>query len=175
MEKFLNRKVIYDGKVVRLELDQVQCSNGLISDREIVRHHGGAGILCITPEDKVLLIRQFRYAYKEILYEIPAGKLEMKEDPLEAAKREFEEETGNHALDMTYLMTIYPTVGYSNEKIYLYLVTKFEQTATHFDEDEDIESAFYDIKEALQMIQSGQIKDAKTICALQTYYLRKMI
>ena len=107
MEKFLNRKVIYDGKVVRLELDQVQCSNGLISDREIVRHHGGAGILCITPEDKVLLIRQFRYAYKEILYEIPAGKLEMKEDPLEAAKREFEEETGNHALDMTYLMTTF--------------------------------------------------------------------
>ncbi|MDE5856176.1 MAG: NUDIX hydrolase, partial [Anaeroplasmataceae bacterium] len=112
MEKFLNRKVIYEGKILRLELDQVECENGNPAYREIVRHNGGAGILCITKENKVLLVKQFRYAYNEVLYEIPAGKLEKNENPLSAAQREFEEETGNRALDMSYLTTIYPTCGY---------------------------------------------------------------
>lgn len=172
MEKFLNRKVIYKGKVLRLEVDQVACEGGVTSFREIVRHHGGAGILCVENE-KVLLVKQYRYAYQEELYEIPAGKLEENEDPYRAAMREFEEETGNKALDIMPLMTIYPTVGYSDEKIYLYLVTKYKKTSTHFDEDEQIESNFYDIKEVLQMIQMGKIQDAKTICALETYLLKK--
>ncbi|MDE7264236.1 MAG: NUDIX hydrolase [Anaeroplasmataceae bacterium] len=171
MEKYLNRKVIYEGKILRLELDQVECDNGCLSYREIVRHSGGAGVLCVTEEKKVLLIQQYRYAYNEMLYEIPAGKLEPNEDPQITALREFEEETGHLALDMSYLTTIYPTCGYSDEKIYLYLVRRFQTTQTHFDEDESIKSSWHDLDDVLQMIQKGIIKDAKTICAIQAYLL----
>lgn len=172
MEKYLNRKTIYKGKILTLELDQVECENGKLAYREIVRHHGGAAILCINEEQKVLLIKQYRYAYDEVIYEIPAGKLEERELPFVAANREFEEETGNVALDMTYLTTIYPTCGYSNEKIYLYLVTRYKKTTTHFDEDEIIESIWVDFKEVLSMIQAGKIMDAKTICAIQAYLIK---
>lgn len=173
MEKFLNRKIIYDGKILRLELDQVECKNGKSAYREIVRHNGGAAILCITRDNKVLLIKQYRYAYNEVLYEIPAGKLEKEEDPLSAAQREFEEETGNRALDMSYLTTIYPTCGYSSEKIYLYLVTKFEQAKPHLDEDEFVEPIWLDLREVLEMIQNGILKDAKAICAIQAYLIKQ--
>ncbi|MDE5547136.1 MAG: NUDIX hydrolase [Anaeroplasmataceae bacterium] len=173
MEKFLNREVIYEGKILRLDLDQVECANGNLAYREIVRHNGGAAILCITKENKVLLIKQFRYAYNEVLYEIPAGKLEQKEDSLSAASREFEEETGLRALDMSYLTTIYPTCGYSNEKIYLYLVTKYVKSQQHLDEDEFVEPIWMDLSEVLEMVQNGAIKDAKTICAIQTYLIQK--
>ena len=173
MEKFLNRNVIYEGKILRLELDQVECENGKLAYREIVRHNGGAAILCIRQDNKVLLIKQFRYAYNEVLYEIPAGKLEKEEEPLCAAQREFEEETGKLALDMSYLTTIYPTCGYTNEKIYLYLVTKYEPSKPHLDEDEFVEPIWIDLKEVFEMIQNGIIKDAKTICAIQAYLIQK--
>lgn len=173
MEKFLNREVIYEGKILRLELDQVECENGKSAYREIVRHNGGAAILCITRDNKVLLIKQFRYAYNEIIYEIPAGKLEKDEAAISAAQREFEEETGNRALDMSYLTTIYPTCGYSSEKIYLYLVTKFEQSKPHLDEDEYVEAIWIDLREVLEMIQNGIIKDAKSICAIQSYLIQQ--
>ncbi|MDE6414288.1 MAG: NUDIX hydrolase [Anaeroplasmataceae bacterium] len=173
MEKFLNRKVIYEGKILRLDLDQVECENGKLAYREIVRHNGGAAILCITKENKILFIKQFRYAYNEVLYEIPAGKLEQGEDPLSAASREFEEETGQRALDISYLTTIYPTCGYSSEKIFLYLVTKFEQSKQHLDEDEFVEPLWIDLRTALDMIQNGTIKDAKTICAIQAYLIQQ--
>ncbi|MDE6946985.1 MAG: NUDIX hydrolase [Anaeroplasmataceae bacterium] len=171
MEAFVNRKIIFQGKVLRVEHDTVKCENGNLAMREIVRHPGGAAVLCITPENEVLLVKQYRYAYQEILFEIPAGKLEDQENPALTAIREFEEETGNKALDLTFLNVIYPTCGYSDEKIYLYLVTNFKKTQTHFDEDECIESTYYPLEQVLQMVQSGEIKDAKTICALQYYFL----
>lgn len=173
MEKYLSRTILYEGKILRLEKDQVLCENGKTATREIVRHRGGAAVLCITEEQEVLLIKQFRYAYQETLYEIPAGKLEKDEDPKLAAIREFEEETGKKALDMTYLNTIYPTCGYSDEKIYLYYVSSFKESKTHWDEDEQIEVAWVNLKKVLQMIQSGEIKDAKTICAIQSYLLHQ--
>ncbi|MDE6660686.1 MAG: NUDIX hydrolase [Anaeroplasmataceae bacterium] len=173
MEKFLSRKVLYEGKILRLDLDEVECENGNLAKREIVRHNGGAAILCISEENKVLMIKQFRYAYNEILYEIPAGKLENEEDPYRAALREFEEETGNVALDLSYLTTIYPTCGYSSEKIYLYLVTKYYPSCQHLDEDEFIEPLWIDLKDVLEMISKGIIRDAKTICALQAYLIQQ--
>ncbi|MDE5714910.1 MAG: NUDIX hydrolase [Anaeroplasmataceae bacterium] len=173
METFLNRQTIYNGRILKLELDQVKCDNGVIAYREIIRHSGGAGILCISEDQKVLLIKQFRYAYNEEIYEIPAGKLEKGEDPLDSAKREFEEETGHIAEEIKYLTTIYPTCGYTDEKIYLYLVTKFKVSKPHFDEDEMIESVWIDFKDVLDMIHKGTIKDAKTICAIQSYLLMR--
>lgn len=172
-EKKISGEVIYNGKVVRLEKDKVLCPNGMESYREIVRHNGGAAILCVTPDNKVMLIKQFRYAYNEVMYEIPAGKLELGEDPYDAALREFEEETGSKATELEYLTTIYPTCGYTSEKIYLYLATDFVKTNTHFDDDECIETIYLSMKQVLEMIKNNEIVDAKTICAITCYLINK--
>ncbi len=172
MEKKIDGKVIYDGKILKLELDKVICNDNITSYREIIRHNGGSSVLCIK-ENKVLLIKQYRYAYNEIIYELPAGKLEINEDPQEAAIRELEEETGYKALNIKYLTHIYPTCGYTNEKIYLYLVTDFIETKTNFDIDENIDKIWIDLNEVLNMIKQGIIRDAKTICAINLYLLNK--
>lgn len=172
-EKKIDGEVLYAGRVVRLERDRVLCPNGRESVREVVRHNGGAAILCLNAQEEVLLIRQFRYPYNEILLEIPAGKLEKNEDPYTAAVRELEEETGNRAAGLEYLGKIYPTCGYSSEIIYLYLAKDYVFTETSFDEDECIEACFVPISRVKEMILSGEIKDAKTICALSYYLMRK--
>lgn len=171
-EKKISGEVLYDGKVVRLERDRVLCPNGKEAYREVVRHNGGAAILCLTEKNEVLLIKQFRYPYEEILYEIPAGKLEQGENPYDAAIRELEEETGNRADRLEFLGKIYPTCGYSSEVIYLYLAKDCTHTKTAFDEDEVIEDTPIPLCRVKEMILSGEIKDAKTICAI-SYYLMK--
>lgn len=163
-------EIVYDGRIMKIHKDVVMCPNGKEAIREILHHNGGAGVLCLNDKNEVLLIRQFRYAYGETLYEIPAGKLEKGEDPYNAAKRELEEETANKADTLTPLGVIYPTCGYSDEKIYLYLATNTKITKTHFDDDEFITSAYYPLEEVMKMIKDGVIKDAKTICAIN-YYL----
>lgn len=172
-EKKLASEEIYSGKVIHVVKDKVLCPNGNTSFREIVHHNGGAGVLCLNDKNEVLLVRQFRYAYGEVLYEIPAGKLEKGEDPYKAALRELEEETANKANELEYLGCIYPTCGYSNEKIYLYLARNTTITKTNFDSDEFIVSGFYSFNDVLLMIKDGTIKDAKTICAIQYYLLNK--
>lgn len=171
-EKKIDGELIFDGVVVKVEKDRVLCPNGNVSYREIVRHNGGAAILCITPNDEIILEKQFRYAYDEVIYEIPAGKLELGEDPYEAALRELEEETGKKASKLELLNVIYPTCGYSSEKIYLYLATDYVETKTHLDEDEVIEIELVPFEKAVEMINNGQIQDAKTICAITTYLIR---
>jgi ADP-ribose pyrophosphatase len=171
-EKKISGEVLYSGKVVRLEKDKVLCPNGNESYREIVRHNGGAAILCVTKDNKVLLERQYRYAYDEVLYEIPAGKLEKGEDPYYAAMREFEEETGNKAKELIHLIDIYPTCGYSSEIIYIYLAKDYVKTSTNFDPDEVILTEYIPLDDVLKRIAEGKIKDAKTICAIQAFLYR---
>lgn len=172
-EKKLSGETIFEGHVVKLVKDKVLCPNGNESFREVVRHNGGAAVLCINENEEILLVKQFRYAYDEVMFEIPAGKLEKNEDPLEAAKRELEEETGNKADSLEFLGAIYPTCGYSSEIIYLYLANNCKKSHTHFDEDEVIESSFYKLEDVKNMILNGEIKDAKTICALSYYLMKK--
>ena len=166
----LSGEIVFDGKIFKIHKDIVMCPNGNKATREILHHNGGAGVLCLNEKNDVLLERQFRYAYGETLYEIPAGKLEIGEDPYVAATRELEEETGNKADTLTPLGVIYPTCGYSDEKIYLYLARNTKITHTNFDEDEVISSEYYPLEEVMLMIKDGKIKDAKTICAIN-YYL----
>ena len=172
IEKKINGEVLYDGYVVRLEKDKVLCPNNNEAYREIVRHSGGAAVLCVTKENKIVLVKQFRYAFNEIMYEIPAGKLEQGEMPQASALRELEEEAGYKALSSEHLITIYPTVGYCSEKIYVYLVTDYEITETNLDENEFVEVVEVTIEEAVNMIQTGEIKDGKTICAIYQYLMR---
>ena len=164
-EKTISSEVIYDGKVIHVRKDKVLCPNGKESYREIVDHHGGVGVLAFL-EGKIALVKQYRYAYQEELYEMPAGKLEKDEDPSEGGKRELEEEVGYVADKFVYLGKMYPSCGYTNEIIYLYKAENLRKTHTHLDEDEFVEVFWFSLEEIKKMVKSGQIVDAKTICAL---------
>lgn len=163
-EKTVRKNYLYQGKIVNLRCDDALLPNGEPCRREIVEHPGGACVLCID-RGEVVLVRQFRYAYGEELLEIPAGKLEKGEDPLLAAKRELEEETGLVA-DLVPLTVLYPTPGYSNEKIYIYRAQNVREGVRHPDRDEFLDVVKLPFEEAVALVKKGAIRDAKTIAAL---------
>ena len=164
-EQTLNSQLIYEGKVVKVFKDSVELSTGKKSFREFVKHSGGVVILAVKG-DKILLVKQFRYPLKEVMFELPAGKLEIGEDPFEAAKRALEEETGYCANKWTPLGYVYTSPGYSDEKLYLYKAEDLEFTHCHPDEGEIIEAFEYKFEDVLKMVDNGEINDAKTLCAL---------
>ena len=167
-EKKLNSEIIYDGKVVTLSKDQVLCPNGMEATREIVHHRGGVAIL-FKVNDKFIFERQFRYALNEEIIEMPAGKLEKGEEPLEAAKRELLEETGYRPLEMIHLGDSYPTVGYSSEVIHLYYCPKAIKEERHLDNDECIDLIYLSLEEVDKLIADNTIKDSKSVAAIYLY------
>ena len=164
-EKTINSQLIFDGRVVKLYKDKIELPTGQESLREVVKHSGGV-VIFARKEDKVLLVKQFRYPMKEVLYELPAGKLENGEDPFEAAKRELEEETGYCANKWTDLGYVYTSPGYSDEKLYLYMAEDLKFTHCHPDEGEILQALEYSYEDVLKMIANGEINDAKTLCAI---------
>lgn len=167
-EQTVKRNYIYRGRIVSLRCDDAVLPDGRPCRREVVEHTGGACVLCVK-EGKVALVRQFRYAYGEELLEIPAGKLNEGEDPAEAARRELGEETGLTARELRHLYTLYPTPGYTNEKIYIYEAVGVSQGEQHLDEGEFLNVEFYPVEEVLRKIGEGEIRDAKTIVAVLSY------
>ena len=168
VEKKLSSELVYDGRVIKVSKDQVKCPNGEQSIREIVHHRGGVGIL-FKVDDKFIFEKQYRYALGEEIIEMPAGKLEEGEIPLDAAKRELLEETGYRPLEMIHLGDSYPTPGYSSEVIHLYYCPKAVKEERHLDKDEDIELIYLTLAEIEQMITDGKIKDSKTVAAIFLY------
>lgn len=164
-EKTLKSETIYEGKVVTLIKDDIETSDGHKSLREVVKHSGGVVILAFK-DDKILMVRQFRYPAKEVLLELPAGKLERGEDIFLAAKRELEEETGYKAKNWTDLGFVYTSPGYSDEKLYLYKAENLTFVGCHPDEGEILEPLEFDKTQVIQMINTGEIRDAKTLCAI---------
>ncbi len=167
-EKRLDGKTVYDGKIIKLNVDSVELPDGKTALREYINHSGGAAVLYVK-DNKVLLVRQFRYAYGKEIYEIPAGKLTKGENPAIAAKRELEEETGFVAENLKELFKLYPTPGYTDEIIYVYLAENCTHTQSRPDEDEFVEYSFMDINEVRKKIESGEICDAKTVAAVYKY------
>ena len=167
-EKTVQKNYIYRGKIVNLRCDDAVLPDGRPCKREVVVHSGGAAVLCVQG-GKVALVRQFRYAYGEAIYEIPAGKLNAGEDPMLAAKRELEEETGLQAGRLVHLFTLYPTPGYTNEKIYIYEAEDVQAGAQRLDEGEFLNVEYMPVRDALSMVENGTIRDAKTIVALLDY------
>lgn len=170
-ERTVKVNYVYQGKIVNLRCDEAALPDGKLCKREMVEHPGGASVLCVY-KGKVALVRQFRYAYQEELLEIPAGKLEKGEDPMLAAKRELEEETGLVASELKPLFTLYPTPGYTNEKIYIYEASGVTLGKQHLDEGEFLNVVFLPVEEVAHMIERGEIRDAKTIVAVQSYLLK---
>lgn len=164
-EKTLEKNVIYSGKILNLRKDRVSLPDGKAGVREIVEHSGGSAILC-EKDGKILMVKQFRYAYKEEIWEIPAGKVNAGEDSVKTAFRELEEEGGIKADNMELLFTVYPSPGYTSEIIRIYRATGLTETRAHLDEDEFLSAEWIEKPRLKNMIERGEIKDSKTLIAL---------
>ncbi len=170
MEKPLEKKRIYTGTLLKLNADRVSLSGGKTSFREYVSHPGAAAAIPFVSDDEIILIKQYRYAISGDLLEIPAGIIERGENPKETIARELIEETGYRANTIQSLGWFYPSVGYTDEKIYLFKVIDLELTKNKHDEEIELEKVSF--KKAISMIENGKITDGKTIIAILTCYHR---
>lgn len=162
----------YEGKIIHLRVDDARLPDGTTAKREVFEHPGGVGVIALTEGGEVLLVQQFRYPYAEITTEIPAGKRDRGEDPLETGKRELAEETGVSADTFTPLGVIYPTPGYCDEVIHLYLATGLHFAESHPDEDEFLNVLRLPLATLVERVMAGEIPDAKTqIAALKAWKL----
>lgn len=167
----LSTRRAYTGKVINLDVDTVQFPDGSKGELEMVRHPGASAILPFLTDPsgddpQVLLIRQYRYAAEEVLYEVPAGRLEPGEDPADCAARELREETGCSAESIEHLYTTYTTPGFTDEKIHVFMATGLTRGETGHETDEFIELETLTLSRALELVRSGEIKDAKTALAI---------
>ena len=156
----------FSGRLIDLYLDQVELPNGETTTREWIDHPGAVCLIPILPDGKICLIRQFRYGPGEEFIEIPAGKLDAGEAPLDCAYRELEEETGYRTNKLTFLTNIHPAIGFSNEKMWMYLAEELELSKKKLDEDEFLELLPTPLNIALEWVFSGKITDVKTIIGI---------
>ncbi|MDR3243099.1 MAG: NUDIX hydrolase [Clostridiales Family XIII bacterium] len=165
-EKTLSTERIYEGEILNLRRDRVTVRGGGTSPREIVEHNGGVALAAITGEGRMVMVRQFRKAAEKTELEVPAGKTGAGEDPAAAALRELKEETGYTAESLEHLTAFYPSLGYSTEVLHLYLATGLSPGDTDFDEHEAIDICEYELEALMDMVNTGEIEDAKTIIAV---------
>lgn len=165
-EKQLCAEYIYKGKIIKLRRDEILLPDGGNAIREVVEHNGGVCVAALTENDEILFVRQFRYPYMETTLEIPAGKRDGDEDPLVCGKRELREETGATAEKYLPLGELYPSPGYCGEIIWMYAATGLTFGETCPDEDEFLSAERIPLEKAVEMVLSGEIKDAKTQAAV---------
>ena len=169
--KLLRSKVLYEGKVFRLQRDTVIEPGGVRADRDIIVHPGSVVVLPIFEDGRVLLIRQYRHSVGEFLWELVAGRKEPGETPSAAARRELIEETGYRAKRLRKMLHVIPTPGFVNEWMWIFAAEGLQQGDAHPEEDEKITAKLFTLKQADSMIEKGTLHDAKSICGL-LYYMR---
>ena len=165
-EKQLAGERVFDGLLLKVHRDRVRLPDGGEGVREYIRHPGACAIVPLFDDGRVLLERQFRYPHGREFIEIPAGKLEKGEPPLDTAKRELLEETGYTAGEWTRIGVIHPAIAYTDEAIELYVAKKLRKQERNLDEGEFLELVILPLAEAIAMIRDGRITDAKTVAAL---------
>ncbi len=172
-EETLTQAYRFEGRIIRVRTDTVRLPNGAEAGREVVEHPGGVCVAPLTEDGDLLFVRQYRYPYGETVLELPAGKRDRDgEDPLTCGKRELLEETGATAENYTFLGKVYPTPGFCNEIIYLYLATDLQFGEAQPDEDEFVEVERIPLQRAVEMVMNNEIPDAKTqIAILKTAHL----
>ncbi|HIT53325.1 MAG TPA: NUDIX hydrolase [Candidatus Fimivicinus intestinavium] len=165
-EKTLEKQVIYTGRIITVRNDTALLPNGQKAAREVVEHPGGVTVAALTPERELLFVRQFRYPYGEELLELPAGKLERGEDPLESGKRELREETGATASTFCSIGKFYPTPGYCGEIIHMYFASGLTFGEQELDADEFLTVQRIPLEEAVRMVLDNRLRDGKTQAAV---------
>ncbi len=165
-QKVVKTKEVFNGKVVKLRVDTVQLPDGRLAEREIMKHPGGVGVIALDEDKNVLMVRQFRDAAKRVMLEIPAGKLEYGENPLECGKRELVEETGFRAAKFKHLGEFFVTPAYCEEKINIYLASELTEECQNLDDGEFVEVEKIPLDTLVDMVMKNEIADAKTIIAV---------
>lgn len=165
-EKTLSQRKAFDGKFIKASVYDVELSDGKKAIREVMHHPGGVVVVAQKDANTILMVKQYRYPIKQVSLELPAGRLEIGEDPDLAIVRELEEETGHVAKTWKSLGYIYTTPGICDEKLYLYYATDLTFTKQNPDDGEIIEYFEYNLEEVFELIKTGELNDAKTICAL---------
>ena len=165
-EKPINSKIIFHGELLELYRDEVLLPNGKTDNREWINHPGAVCCIPIFPDGKVALIKQYRYALKKEMIELPAGKLDKSEIPELCALRELEEEIGYKTKKLTLLTNIHPAIGFANENMWLFLAENLVKTELNLDSDEFLELIPTKLEDAVEMVWSGKITDVKTIIGL---------
>ncbi len=162
LEKTISSECKFEGKVLRLFVDEVELENGLHESREYVRHGGGSCVAALMPDGRIPLVRQLRYPYREVLLEVPAGKPEVGEKPIDTAIRELYEETGIRGEDWKYMGELYPSPSYTNEVIHLFTCRAASMGNSHPDADEFLDVEYMRLEDAVEAIMAAKIKDSKT-------------
>lgn len=165
-EKTISSEVIYEGRILTLRKDKVKLPDDNTSFREVVEHPGAVGVVAINHKNEVLMVCQYRKPVEEMLWEIPAGKLDKNENSLVCAKRELEEETGYKANQWEKIFSFYSTPGFSNEKMHLYACRDLVEGHVHPDDDEFVEAQWFSYEVLMEKIQQGELRDGKTIVGL---------
>lgn len=165
-EKTLSSEQKFDGKVVKLFVDQVELEDASHAVREVIKHSGGVCVVPINEQNEIYMVRQFRYPFSQVLTEIPAGKLEPGEDHRECGIRELKEEIGAVAGRFEYLGCLYPTVAYDTEIIHMYLARELSFGDQSLDEDEFIDVVKMPFEQAVQLVYENKLPDAKTQLAI---------
>lgn len=168
-ETRIGGKTVYDGHIIKMCLDDVRLPDGKTARREYVKHRGGAAVLAVDGDGFAYVVKQFRYAYGKVLTEIPAGKLEEGEPAIVTAARELEEETGFIAENIKPYGVLYPTPGYTNELLHIFLATNLKKSKAHLDDGEFLQAEKIKITDLLNKVLSGEIHDAKTCYAVLRY------
>jgi ADP-ribose pyrophosphatase len=168
--KVLQSKMIYDGPIFGVRRDEVVEPSGVHATREVITHSGSVVVLPILKDGRILLIRQYRYATRQYLWELVAGRIDRGESVKAAAARELREETGFRAKKLSLFLDLFPTPGFLEERMYLLLAQGLTEGPAQPEEDEKIISRAYKVNELKQMMQRGELRDAKTIAGI-LYYL----
>ena len=162
----LMRKSLFDGRIISVALEEHRLPDGRTSTFEMVRHPGGAAALPVLEDGRVILIRQFRPAAGGLVWEIPAGRLEPDEDPADCIRRELEEEIGYRPGRVEPLCSMLSAIGFCDERVHLYIASELEPVPSALEADEFIEPIPMDLATAIQLLEAGEIVDAKTQLAL---------
>lgn len=165
-EEVLGSETVYRGRIFNVDDVRVALPDGMVAHRDVVRHNGAVGIIAMTDEGRLVLVRQYRTALEQVTLEIPAGKLECGEDPAPAARRELMEETGYQAESWGYLGPFAPAAGYSDEILHLYVATGLTFVGADPDEDEFINVDLVPLDEMVDRVLDGRVCDSKTMAAV---------
>ena len=165
-EKSIKSDTIYDGKILKLRVDTVELVNKKYSKREIVDHQKGVGIIAFDEDNKLWMVKQYRKAIDRVTLEIPAGLVESNELPIETAKRELQEEVGFYPEKISYLFDMHASPGFTNDKLSFFLANNLVKSELEQDEDENVEASLYEIDDLYNMIENGELTDAKSIIAI---------
>lgn len=172
-ETSIKSDTIYDGKILKLRVETVELQDKKYSKREIVDHQKGVGIIAYDGDDRLWMVSQYRIAVDKVMLEIPAGLVESNEAPIETAKRELQEEVGFYPETIDFLFTMHSSPGFTNDKLLFFVAKDLKESKLDLDEDENLEAKSYPIDELYNMVENGEITDAKTIIAIQHAMMNK--